>query len=57
MATIVVAHGGTAIRRWLLPKSKCHVYFAIDEAREVIDVLAVWGARMGRLPPLAKGRG
>jgi len=56
IAAVVVQRGGMAIRRWLLPKTKCHLYYAVDEERGVIDVLAVWGARMGQLPPLAKGK-
>lgn len=53
---IALLNGGVAVRRWLLPKTRCHVYYVIDDGRGVVDVLAVWGARMGRLPPLAKAR-
>ena len=38
------------IRRLLLPKSKCHLYFEIDEARQVIKLLTIWDGRRGRSP-------
>ena len=53
---VVVRRGGVEIRRWLLPMTRCHLYYTIDEARDQVDILAAWGARMGRLPPLARGR-
>lgn len=42
------------VRRMLLPKTRCHVYFVIDDARRVVEIVAVWGARTGRLPRIAK---
>jgi plasmid stabilization system protein ParE len=51
---VVLVRDGIEIRRWLMPGTRCHLYYAADEARGVVDVLAAWGARMGRLPPLAK---
>jgi plasmid stabilization system protein ParE len=45
-----------AVRRWLLPKTRCHVYYVVDESRGVVEILSLWGASMGRAPPLAKGR-
>ena len=53
---VVVRREGVEIRRWLLPETRCHLYYAIDETKDVVEVLAAWGARMGRLQPLAKGR-
>ncbi len=38
--------GGIWVRRWLMPKTGNHVYYAI-EANEIV-VLAVWGAARGR---------
>ena len=55
-AAVVVERGGVPIRRWLLPKTRCHLYYVVDDARDVVRVLAAWGARMGQLPPLAKGK-
>lgn len=43
-----------AIRRWLLPKTRCHVYYVIYESRGVVEILSLWGASTGRRPPLAK---
>lgn len=51
---VLLRHRGAEIRRILLPKVRCHLYYAVDDRREVVDVFAVWGAAMGRLPALAK---
>jgi hypothetical protein len=40
------------LKRILLEKSKCHVYFEIDERDAVIDVIAVWDGRRERPPKL-----
>jgi hypothetical protein len=40
------------LRRLLLPKSKVHLYFEIDEARQVVKLLTVWDGRRGRPPTL-----
>lgn len=42
--------GSVWVRRWLMPKTGNHVYYAI-EANEIV-VLAVWGAARGRGPKL-----
>lgn len=47
---------GAGLRRILMPTTGCHLYFRVNEAREVVEVVSAWGARMGRLPSLAKGR-
>ena len=39
-----------AVRRWLLPKTRCHLYYLVDESRGVVEILSVWGAKMGRSP-------
>jgi plasmid stabilization system protein ParE len=38
------------VRRWLMPKTRNHVYYAIDGTE--ILVLTVWGAPRGREPRL-----
>ncbi len=38
------ARRGRVIRRWLLPKSKYHLYYVHDAERERLLVVAVWGA-------------
>ena len=45
-----IAGSGRAVRRVLLPKTQNHVYFEVDEANDVIVVLAVWGAPRGSGP-------
>jgi plasmid stabilization system protein ParE len=39
-------------RRVLLQRCRYHVYYEIDEARGVVQVLAVWHASRGRGPAL-----
>jgi plasmid stabilization system protein ParE len=43
---------GKRVRRVLMPKTRNHVYFEVDELRELIIVLAIWGAPRGRGPRL-----
>ncbi|HVK82699.1 MAG TPA: hypothetical protein VM513_01260 [Kofleriaceae bacterium] len=40
------------LRRVLLPKSRCHVYFEVDEGKQVINILHVWDGRRERGPSL-----
>ena len=40
------------VRRMLLPKTRTHIYYSIDENRSVVMILAVWGAPRGRGPKL-----
>jgi hypothetical protein len=40
------------LRRLLMPTSQCHVYFEIDETKQVIQILHVWDARRERAPNL-----
>jgi plasmid stabilization system protein ParE len=49
--TYTSANGKTA-RRVLLPKTRNHVYFELDEQQDLVIVLAVWGAPRGRGPRL-----
>ena len=43
---------GSVVRRVLMPKTRTHVYFNVDEERDVVIVLAVWGAPRRRGPRL-----
>lgn len=43
---------GAVAQRVLMPKTKSHVYFEVDEAQGLIIVLAIWGAPRGRGPLL-----
>lgn len=38
------------IRRVLMPRTRYHVYYAVEVTRRVATVLRVWGARRGRNP-------
>jgi plasmid stabilization system protein ParE len=40
------------LKRLLLEKSKCHVYFEINERKRLLEVLTVWDGRRGRSPKL-----
>jgi plasmid stabilization system protein ParE len=40
------------VRRLLLPKTSCHVYYVVYPSAERVEVLAVWGAVRGRGPKL-----
>ena len=38
------------LRRILMPRTNNHVYFVVDEARDTVRVLAIWGAPRGTTP-------
>jgi hypothetical protein len=40
------------LKRTVLPKSHCHIYFDVDERMQMIRVLHVWDARRERAPKL-----
>ena len=40
------------LMRILLEKSKCHVYFVVDEKRELLTIVNVWNGQRGRAPKL-----
>lgn len=40
------------LRRVLMPRTRHHLYFRVDVARQVVEVLAIWGAPRGRRPAL-----
>lgn len=41
-----------SLKRLLLPKSRCHVYFEIDDTKQTIQILHIWDARRERAPKL-----
>lgn len=43
---------GVAVRRLLLEKTRCHVYYIVLERENLVRVVAIWGARRGRMPKL-----
>jgi hypothetical protein len=40
------------LRRVLMPRTKHHLYFRVDVPRQVVQVLAIWGAPRGSGPML-----
>ncbi len=40
------------LRRILMPKTGNHVYFRVDEKKQLVSVLAVWGGPRGTTPQL-----
>ena len=40
------------LRRVLMPRTRNHVYFFVDEATQTVHVLALWGAPKGSAPRL-----
>jgi hypothetical protein len=39
---------GEPVRRMLLEKTRCHVYYLILEHEKLVRIVAIWGARRGR---------
>jgi len=40
------------LMRLMLEKTRCHVYFEVDEKKAEIRILMIWGAPRGRGPKL-----
>jgi hypothetical protein len=49
---IYVQRQGRTIRRCLMPKTRCHVYYRLDSERDLLSIYSVCGARRGRGPSL-----
>ncbi len=49
---VYTSRRGQQFRRVLMPKTKNHLYFEVDEVRELVIVHAIWGAPRGRGPRL-----
>lgn len=43
---------GEPVRRLLLEKTRCHVYYVVLEHEKIVRVVAVWGASRQRGPAL-----
>lgn len=41
-----------SLKRLLLPKSRCHLYFELDEGKQRIQILHIWDGRRERGPKL-----
>ena len=59
-ARAILAHGpkheiygyfdGQPVRRLLLEKTRCHLYYVVLEAENLVRIVAVWGALRGAEP-------
>lgn len=47
---IVLRIGGRQIRRVLMEKTACHLYYELDEKRGVVTIVSAWGAVQGKPP-------
>jgi hypothetical protein len=43
---------GQPVRRLLLEKTRCHVYYVVLEHEKRVHVVAIWGASQQRAPTL-----
>jgi hypothetical protein len=43
---------GRTIRRWLMRKTACHLYYRFDREQNLLVIYSVWGARKQRDPQL-----
>jgi plasmid stabilization system protein ParE len=44
--------GKRLVYRYLLPKTQQHLYYWVDDERDTLRVLTIWGAARGRPPGL-----
>ena len=42
--------GGRDIRRVLMEKSSCHLYYEIDQVAAVVKIVSAWGDAQGKRP-------
>ena len=50
VGAIYVERNERTVRRVLLPKTGTHVYYTLDTNRDLLTILAVWGAKRGHAP-------
>lgn len=43
---------GKMIRRWLMKKTECHIYYWHSEELDLIEIRALWGAKREHGPEL-----
>jgi hypothetical protein len=46
------ARGGRIIFRILMPKTRNHVYYRVDDAAQEVEILIIWNAVAGATPDL-----
>lgn len=49
---VAVRIRGREIRRILMEKTSCHLYYEIDEGASVVKIVSAWGAVQGKPPRL-----
>jgi plasmid stabilization system protein ParE len=49
---VYVQMRGRTIRRWLMPKTKYHIYYRFDRDQDLLVIYSVWSAVRGRGPRL-----
>ena len=47
---VYTRRGGAIIWRFLMPKTRHHVYYRVDATAQVAELLLVWNAQGGELP-------
>jgi plasmid stabilization system protein ParE len=50
--TIYTRRRGRVIRRWLMPKTRYHIYYRFDAQAQVIVIYSLWGATRAHVPQL-----
>ena len=50
VGTVDGTHRGKPTWRILLPRTKQYLFYEIDEAKETVVVIMIWGARRGHRP-------
>jgi hypothetical protein len=43
---------GRLIRRCLMERARCHLYFEVDAPAGIVTIVVAWGAARGRVPGL-----
>lgn len=43
---------GVVVRRLLLPRTRCHIYYEVHRETDAVMIVAVWGAPRGGGPKL-----
>lgn len=46
--------GARWVRRLLLPRSRCHVYYTIEETTQMVNIIAFWHVTRRRGPRLQR---
>ncbi len=50
--TLYTVRRGRTIRRWLMPKTACHLYYRFDREQDMLVIYSVWGGHKQRGPKL-----